>query len=101
MLLAMQEGAAPTSDQYQGMRRLHEVFQARLNAIQQTRAKLSGRISTLASAHRIGHMEYSKIFSSIEALHQSVALEQKLRHEVTVLIVSNFTAFQVGLHCQL
>ena len=96
-LFATQETAAPSADQYASMRRLHEVFQARLKTIQQARAKLSARINMLDSAHRIGHLEYSKIFSSIEDLYQSIALEQKLRHEVTMLEISTFTAFQVSL----
>ena len=92
----LQEGAAPTCEQYQGIRRLHDLFQARLESLQQARAKLSSRIGLLASTHRIGHKEYSRIFAAIQALQHSVALEQKLRHETTMLCCSNFTAFQVS-----
>ena len=73
------------------------MFQARLESLQESRRKLSSRIGLLASTRRIGHREYAKIFGAIQALQHSVALEQKLRHETTMLCCSNFTAFQVCL----
>ena len=91
----VQEGAAPTCEQYQGIRRLHDVFQARLGSLQKVRAKLSSQVAMLASSQRLGHQDYSRIFASIHTLNHTVALEQKLRHECTMLTCSNFTAYQV------
>lgn len=78
------------------MRRLHDVFQARLRSLQKVRAKLSSQVAMLAGSQRLGHGDYSRIFASIQTLNHTVALEQKLRHECTMLTCSNFTAYQVG-----
>lgn len=78
------------------MRRLHDVFQARLLSLQKVRAKLSSQVAMLAGSQRLGHGDYSRIFASIQTLNHTVALEQKLRHECTMLTCSNFTAYQVG-----
>lgn len=77
------------------MRRLHDVFQARLQSLQKVRAKLSSQVAMLAGSQRLGHGDYSRIFASIQTLNHTVALEQKLRHECTMLTCSNFTAYQV------